>query len=544
MTQPSKVSPSGLLIALQNIEEMLLHISKCINSVSGQMLAVATAVECITLSLKLQQTLQRWSIYLPFHECIDVKFKSWVERLSMIHKQLNGMTVGHDAEPDGFCYPDTPFSIDFAHMLDDEADNSGESGTDIDGAADETYVFTPHYAKDKLSTDVEEYNGRLNELIERINTLSETEEEEWRTRIDDRAVDVLHRQYADYLRFMCISREYQLPSDVENVIVPQVGTYLETVTRQSVMDYCLDMALSTLIDYLRQIDDLFSSDIDEEQFLRLTHRLYHRYCPDAEQMVSREVHRWTTAWPGRRRQDRSRQKREQILDALRQKFESPALSDYIDIERPNPLDDVEFGRFLFAERHQLTDEDVRQLFMDCLRIRQLNQLIDPTAAETDIHATQLNPQRRTYYARLKELVRQTRWQNNLTSEDVERCFAELLLPQPGRQRKTETGTSTSTIDYDQVSEKFWQLLTNRRGCGKGFRSLRLTWLNLVGYFRSRGVITGSTLSLYRQYYRASTTDQDESDYNAILKGADHRAPNDFKDLRLILDQMLHLSPKG
>ena len=145
------------------------------------------------------------------------------------------------------------------------------------------------------------------------------------------------------------------------------------------------------------------------------------------------------------------------------------------------------------------------------------------------------------YARLKELVRQARWQRGMTSERVLSAFAQLLLP--SQTGAPADGTSAGTAD---MTDLFWNLLTIRRGCEAGFRSLKLTWLNLVGYFISRGVLSGGNKSLCEQFFPTGSTEgkNNDNDRNHINKGADHRAPYDFQELRPVLDRLLGLeAPK-
>lgn len=495
---------SDLKVVLQHIDALLCQTSGSIHAVSGQLMAVAIAIECITLAQKLQRTLQRWRVYLPFKECADVDFKWWLNYLSKVHKDLNS----HDT-----VRPEAPFLVDYVELLDSAAE-------------DPMPFYMPRYADSELQIDVREYVYRTTEEIDRIRSLNDDEELEWFTLIDREGMRILSQQYADYLRVLFTGRHQYTPQKFQEEILPKATTYLRSVINQPVMAYCLDMALNTLLDILRQIDDLFSSDFSEQQLLRLSLRLYHRHCPDAEQSACQEVHRWAASWPLRHRQERAHQKRDQILSSLRQQFSEPSLDDYIDTERPCPLTDAEFGRFLFARRHQLTIGEVKELFADCFRIQHLNRIIDPASAEADISASRLSSERKQVYQRLSELIRKAEWRGGMTVERVHSCFAQILFSK------------------EESSDLFWGLLTSRRNCEDGFRSLKLTWLNLVGYFRKRDFLKGGSLTLCRYFFPDGTEEgrNNTADHNAVNKGTRNDAGNDFADLVKVLDRLLELEP--
>lgn len=493
--QSSGTSSSDLKVVLQHIDIQLCQLRGSIHAVSSQLLAVASAVECIALAQKLQRTLRRWHYYLPFHECADVDFKWWLNYLSLIHKDLH--LIGGDK-------PEASFCIDYLDLYNQE----------------ELPCYAPRYEETELNTDVREYVERVNEQIGMIHSLSDEEESDWYSMIDNEAMRIFSKQYTDYLRMLYTGRNGYTAQRFQEQMLPEAKSYLRTITNQPVMAYCLDMALSTLIDNLRQIDDLFSKDLSDSQLLRLSLRLYYRHCSETEQAANHEVHRWAQAWPARRRQERAHEKRQEILTDMRQRFSEPSLDEYIDTEHPSPLTDAEFGRFLFANRHTLSIEEVKKLFHDCFLIRELNHIIDPTGTEAEINAVCLSQERKVIYNRLMELVRKADWKGGMTQERVYHAFAQLLVTHP--------------------SDIFWTLLTNRRNCEGEFRSLKITWLNLVGYFRSRGFLKGGSLTLCRMFFPDESLEgkKNESDHNAVNKGAGDRASNNFHDLMKQLDEAL------
>ena len=522
MSQSPQANRSDLLIILQNLDALLHQMRSSVNAVSGQLLTMAAAVECVTLTMKLRATLDRWQVYLPFHEFRDVDFSHWVQYLTAIHHSLDSRQSIQTGAYDYEYYPDYPFCLDLLDALKPGARPMAEQAADDRDGQGSLPLFAPRYAGSELETDVMEYVLRVDEQMGYLGSFSDDEELEWHTRIDKRAMSMLRKQYADHLRLLFRKSP---PNLVEQEILPKSRAYLNAIIGQPAMAYCLDMALDTLLDVMRQIDNLFSTDKSSQQYLRLSLRLYYRHCPDARQKAISRVHRWASEWPERKRQLWAMEKRDQIAAALRQRYGTLRISDYIDIERPCPLTEFEFGHFLFASRHQLETDSVRILFQDCFLIQQLNHLIDPAGAAADIEAGQLSPHRKQTYQRLVELIRLAEWQGGMTSEQVQHCLADLLL-------KPETPSD--------ISETFWILLTARRNCGDDFRSLKLTWLNLVGYFRSRGFLKGGSPALCRHFFPDGTPEGkgNNADYNAVSKGARNDVGNDFHDLVLVLDKQL------
>ncbi|GEM_PF-5139001 len=383
--------------------------------------------------------------------------------------------------------------------------------------------------------DVRDHVKQVNEVVASVRSMSGESDKACRAR-DYQALNVFHENYVVYLSEKLKDSSSVSDMELEMKIKPWIDTCFKMLGQQPFMAYSLDMALECLIDALQQIDDFFSSEFSEEQFRCLSHRLYHRLCPSARKDAKQEIHCLKNSWPAHRCKERAQRTRAELIEEVRQTYASLTLDDYIDIERPNPLEDVEFGRFLFVNRNQLTKDEVVSLFLDLYRIQALNCLIDPQGAEADLSAVTLNEERKVVYHRLKDLVQRAEWKEGMTADRVLHCFAQLLLP-PSSQAKTPV------IDSEYTA-MFWRLLLCRRGCEEDYRSLKITWLNLVGYFRSRRCLKGGSPTLCSHFFPNGTPEgrHNDRDYNAIGKGAGDRAGNDFHDLIGILDQLLGLEP--
>ena len=517
---------------LQHVEQIIQLSTSCVNSTSGQMLSVAAAVECITLTLKLQRMFQRWQVYLPFRECYDVDFKDWEDCLTDIHKRL---------ENGEHRYPDAPYRVDFTDLIDYTSEIVNDDDEDILDEEDEDSlpIYKPRYGKLALRTDVEEYVARIDEEVVNIRSLGEKRELHWQKRIDRHALTILREQYTDYLRLIYTSRSSFKADKFNQEVLPTAISYLTTVPYKPMMAYCLDMALNSLVDTLHQINDLLNQNKSKEQLIRLTLRLFYRYTPDVEANAIEEISRWSANCPARRKQDSARQIRQTYIERLEGDFGKYNLTDYIDIGHPTPLNDPLFGLFLFAHRQELTSENVKLLFHNCFCIQQLNRIINPIATEADVKANVLNEERRAIFERLKQLVYKANWQNGMTSERVFGCFVKLLLPE-------EDLSKSESSSIMETSNIFWELLTNRRDCRDGFRSLKLTWLNLVGFFISRGVLTGKGPAICAFFFPTDSRngEHNDNDYNNVSKGIRDDVSNVFRDLTDVLDKMLGFqSPK-
>ena len=515
MKQTKQMINSDLSVMISHINAMLEQMAGCVNTIATQSLSLAIAVESTTLTQKLQEMMGRWKDYIPFHECSDVNFHYWHVHLLQTYSAMKCSRAVQDGAYVSPHHPDAPFRLD---LLADFKRMRKRTGGEME-------------------TTVKHYVQYTDELLAMLSAMSVADDRQCRAKLDSAALKTLHSQYDDYL-CMVLKAESQLSDmDLEMKIKPWMNTYFKVLAEQPFMVYCIDMAMDNLLTVLQQIDDFFNSEFSDEQFQCLTYRLYFRHCPDAQTIAKQELRRWTSEWPSLRRKERAQQKREELLAEIRQRYDKPALDDYIDMERPNPLTDTEFGRFLFASRTQMSHEDVTNLFLHLFRIHELNRLIDPEGVEADLSAAHLSAARKEIYHRLTDLVRKAEWQGGMTPERIHHILSQILMPQGG--------TPALCRGNVNISDIFWNLLMNRRGCDTDFRSLKLTWLNLVGYFCSRGYLKGGSPALCRYFFPDGTPEgqHNVADYNAVTKGSGDRAGNDFHDLTQVLDTLLASDPQ-
>lgn len=130
--------------------------------------------------------------------------------------------------------------------------------------------------------------------------------------------------------------------------------------------------------------------------------------------------------------------------------------------------------------------------------------------------------------KLRELVSRGYWQNGLTEEDVlSGLMKALALEKPGLNTKEM-----------ELSNKLWAMLRERRGQDKE-DSLKITWLNIVGYCLGNGMLKGAATKLCKEFYPHAGVD----DYKAINKGKKpEKDLKSFAEIKPLLDT--YLKPKN
>ena len=91
------------------------------------------------------------------------------------------------------------------------------------------------------------------------------------------------------------------------------------------------------------------------------------------------------------------------------------------------------------------------------------------------------------------------------------------------------GEALGNPELELLSQKLWALLKKRRGCTED-KSLMVTWLNLVGYWRNKGLLEGKSPALTEHFFPYCG----KKDYTAIDKGSNLDNLN-FSELTPLLD---------
>lgn len=283
--------------------------------------------------------------------------------------------------------------------------------------------------------------------------------------------------------------------------------------------------LHELEDELESLERFFSSELSERQFLILALRLRNRDCSRASEEAQAEVHRAHNAWPSKYIKERARQMKEDLKISLLTDPRMQELRDYVDLDYPEPYRDACFGQFIFKSREELSTADVQHLVMTIEKIRLLNDYIDPSGKqrrrEQQAQGRVLSDEDKQVVSTLCKLAAQVEWRGGSTVDSITNGIRKML------------GVGY-TLDGQALalSDQLWALLKNRRGCDAE-KSLRLTWLNIVGWCVRNERLSGGSPALCKLFFPRCNHD----DYKTIDKGR-CRPPRPFMLIEPLLEKFL------
>ena len=273
---------------------------------------------------------------------------------------------------------------------------------------------------------------------------------------------------------------------------------------------CTIEILGKLSQELKELEDFFSSELTSDQFIILSHRLTHRDCLEAIDEGHNELIIAKNCWPEKSRKERAVDQKNKLKIKLYTELNGNELEEYIDLDFPELYADACFGQYLFKNRHKLTRQMVRDTVKYCYMICEINKLLDPKGlAKKKKDAAlgrELTDDEKNILKQLESLARLGKWRNGATADSI-------VL---GINRMLGVGFTLEN-DMKILSDMFWALLKKRRGCNAQ-KSLRLTWLNLVGWSVNEGLISGGSPSLCNDFF-PNLNDLDA--YKAIDKGRKH-----------------------
>ena len=451
------ISKSDLLHVLENMDSLVRLYMEAINETTQRMLAMSIAAESLTLSQKLRAMLKRWEVYLPLHECQDVRFDEWSRILEQ--RLLSLQRDRQSDEKNGYYEPKNKFWLD---LTDD-------------------CLYEPFDGSIAIGQDVRAYVARVDERLDELV-----------------AADGKHRWA------VCDSH-------------PKITDEMLT-------------ALKELKELLMELHCFFYAEKSENQYLRLSNRLFVRLCKGMDAEVQNECNKWLVEWPKRHRQAKATEKRELLMAELTDWDEATdrcCFADYCDSFQLNPLEDPEFGQFLFIMRHQLDTEDIIWLFKICLKIQWLNSYIQeidrPATPPLEVEALRLTSEMQLIWERLMELCEQVEWRNGMTVERMKAGISRML-------RVSGEALESKLIP---LSKELWRLLLQRPKCRDAEKSFQVTWLNFIGWCQRQQYLAGSSPKLCRSFFLRT----EEDAYKAIDKGR-NREVKSFEQLLPLLDACL------
>lgn len=504
---------SDMLAVLQNLERMFCVYRNCVNEYAGRAVLFGMGIEAQTLALKMKAMLARWNRYLPFHEMIDVRFEDWQKSVSEWIDVL-----GFDESKElALKYP--WLNVHNEYMLDLYA---------LTEVYDEDGKNRVQRAPDFFKVEVkDDYQREMADYMECVDNLL------MEMRADDTLIDGWHEDVTRLGLFSlrdAFARDsvipFQTPGDTAlmNEIVTKVNERFEMLEDFEDVQQCAVLALSNLHDQLCDLQTLFNKALSNKQFIRLSIRLFYRYCLSAYREGETQVNKWQNNWPEAKHKANAKKKNDELKRALRSAPYGADLLDFINEDAPNLFTDSSFGRFLFKNRHVLKVQDIQNIHKVCREINLLNELIDEKPAEANLKAgliRQLSDQEQQIMERLKVLVKKGIWVN-ITEE----CMMA------GLEKALGLGPTFTDPNMAQMSNCLWEQLKRRRGCDAD-KSLMLGWLNIVGYCVKKGYLTGGSPALCSHFFPKCHAD----DYKAIDKGRTAEAKS-FKAVVPLLDACL------
>ena len=508
-----RTSSSDMLTALQNLEQMFQVCRLCTNQVASDSVLMGMALEAQTLALKMKTMLARWNRYLPFHEVMDVKFDQWGQKVGEWIEAL---------EPN----PSEEMEAKYAwmepcheYMLDLYA-QTHRTGADGSMQERDPHFYTAGSDMGNYHEQVSAYMARMKEL--RICMKEEECVEEgvgWREEVSHMAGHTLMEAYVEQLM-----KEYPRISESEFAarmvtnIKADFGAWMSfNHTREIAL-----LALHLLHEQLEGLQDLFCKELPAEMFIRLSHRLFTLHCVCSYTAGDTQVNRWKNCWPEALQKQNAEAKKEELKQQLMNMYADMGLQEYISLDAPNLFNSSNFGRFLFAKRHELLVRDVQYIHKVCHELNLLNRLIGHGDQEVQTHAApirQLDEAEQKILEAVMQLVRKASWVGIGKDEAVKAMHRALGM-----------GEALGDPELKKLSQKLWALLKKRRGCTEEGKSLMVTWLNLVGYWRNKGLLEGSSPKLTRHFFPSCG----KKDYTAIDKGSSLENLN-FSELVPLLD---------
>lgn len=255
---------------------------------------------------------------------------------------------------------------------------------------------------------------------------------------------------------------------------------------------CVFEIMCTLSKELKALEDFFSSELTSDKFVILSHRLTHRDCLDAIEEGLNELTIAKNCWPDKSKRERAKEMKSKLKLKLITKLNGDELAEYIDLDFPDLYADACFGQYLFKNRHILTRQMVRDTVKYCYMICEINKLLDPKGlAKKKKDATLgrvLTDDEKNIMKQLESLARLGRWRNGATEDSM-------VL---GINRMLGVGFTLEN-DMKTLSDKLWGLFKKRKNCDAE-KSLRVTWLNIVGWCITEGLISGGAPSLCSEFF--------------------------------------------
>lgn len=501
--------PSDMLSALENLERMFHAYRFCHNVHASNAMLLAIAMEAQMLAMKMKAMLGRWNIYLPFHEVMDVNFARWQAQVSEWIEVLQFNCSDELDRKYPWHMPCTEYMLDLYALTQVWDEQSGQ----LQPRAPEFFKVS---AKDGYMQEMSAYMELTDELLDEMER-TDSSCDGWREEAARMATSSLTEEY--------VGRKGELFSEHEqgqHELERSARQKLGTMASLSEAWDCALVALGMLQDRLCDLQALFCKALPNEMFIRLSMRLFYRHCLPSYHEGEAQVNKWCNSWPESKLKKNAEKKKEELKKQLVAKPYGAELQEYISVEAPDLFGDSSFGRFLHTNRKQLGVDDLKYIHRVCRELNLLNGIIGQGGSSVQTHSAptpQLDAAENEILQKVAALAKKADWIN--ISEDAAITALHKALG---------LGPVFPDARMGQMSQSLWSLLKRRRGCDAE-KSLMVTWLNIVGYCVSRGLLSGGSPALAKRFFPRCGKD----DYKAIDKGRNAENNKNFQTIVPLLD---------
>lgn len=467
---------SDMLTMLENLERMFDAIRYCVNEKARETLLMAMAIEAETLALKMSVMYQRWNVYLPFDENMDVDFDVWDNKVCDWLKVFAPWNADASERYPRF-RPNDSFWLDLYRM--NVCDPTLFS-------TNEPLVFRPYDTDEFAGYDWKNpfhYSCRFSELLDEM-------------RADEHHVDEISSNCMSMLKKYLEMQDCQTTGS--KVCSPERQKQLDELFAIGTAPidserYCCE-TLQYLNYWLAVFEFFLNSQLSDEQFERLCDYVLLNLPGEIDSRA--KINQWQNSWPSSVFQRKAQEHKVQLQDQLRGTRWGKELEEYLNLDAPLLTNNADFGRFLFKNRKELDMDEIEKIYLLCQEIQLLNEIIYPkeekvtddptlnyqqhTVEQVPTQPRQLNKVEQQILDRLMELAEKGDWTQGATVESI----------QAGLKRALGVGDPLPE-ELQAQSEQLWVLFKKRDNCDAE-KSLRVTWLNIAGWSVNKRILKGGT----------------------------------------------------
>lgn len=482
MEEQKHKTKEDLTAVLENLEQMFICQRHCVNETAKSSMLVSLGVEAQFLALKLELMQARWSNYMPLREMVGFDYEAWIKKVRQwIEIIEEDCTTDMPKEYSEFI-PSCEYLFDYYVLLQDEG----------------IHFYDKHPDKD-IQDDTKQFVQKVGHIIKykRIN-----DDTLWITVPCSKSNEQLEKALQSHYDAL---RDGQL-SSLDDVRLRISQLFRSLQSDEDCSECCL-IALGNLLTHLLSLYETTTSNRPAEDFARVSIRQYYHLCLEHHRKAINQVIEWKKAWPDSKVKEYAMAEKEKVKDCLLGEWYGKELAEYINLDMPTFVNSVEFGRFLYKHRNELTFDDIYSIHYHCRLITQLNVHINVPAVQQEAPAKHLfkGTREETVWKKILKLIHNSKasW-NQITEKQVEHIMAMAL----------GIGHTLPNARLQEMSEKLWGLFFSRTRCNEE-RSHMVTWLNIAGFFRYKGYLSSKDSAICHEFYPSIN---DNTTYNNVQKG--------------------------